>query len=522
MNLNHILITNVRVYRKNVPLFHRPRAVEIKHGRFVRFFDEPYPNIDAEVIDGEGSFLYPGFFDSHTHFVWGGSALGPLNFSGVTSLAEMRERLLSVREGMESKRGRGWMIGLGLDQNALHPTREQLDEWCGSFPVIIETKDLHSAIVNRAALELASLWNPVTDPEGGKVERDGYGIPNGWLREFAVHNVKRYIPPATPADYREWFEAATELAHANGIIGVGENADCELAKLYWQWAEAGALPIRIDLWLNEGWPNEDTLEFPKYSSDRLRIATQKLFLDGSLGSHTAWFREPYTSRPDTCGMPLHSNDEVYDALRNCLERNWGASVHTIGDASCEQLLFTAEKLQVEGFDTSRIAIEHLQVMTPDTPQRVKKLGMIASMQPIHLAGDREWMEARIGKERCENAFAFHTLSEEDVRLRFGSDWPVEDLNPIAGLRTAILRTGYSNCLGNSWYAKECIPFETALAAFSSDPHHLAGWSYAGKTTEEAPADFILLDQDLSTTHPADWDTNSVKSTWVGGAEVFHR
>ena len=262
--MNSLLVCNVRVYRAGIPLLQRPRAFEIRNGRFYRFFDEPYPNIEIDRIDLHEAFIYPGFFDSHTHFVWGGSAIGPLNFSGVANSEEVAQRIISVVENMQSDPGRGWILGLGLDQNQVTVSIDELNQLCSGFPAIIETKDLHSAIANRSALEQAELWHTVSDPEGGRVERNADGTPTGWLREFAVHAVKAVIPEATSIERRRWFEQASQHALSFGVIGVGENANCELASEYIRWSEADALPIRIDLWLNEGWPNERTLAFPKW------------------------------------------------------------------------------------------------------------------------------------------------------------------------------------------------------------------------------------------------------------------
>lgn len=515
--MNSLLVCNVRVYRPGIPLYQRPRAFEIRNGRFLRFFDEPFPKVDIERINLNESFIYPGFFDSHTHFVWGGSAIGPLNFAGVTTVMEVGQSILSVVEQMRRDPGRGWIVGLGLDQSQVDIGIEDLDDWCAGYPTIIETKDLHSAVANRAALEIAGYWNNVSDPEGGRIERNADGIPTGWLREFAVHAVKSSIPEATSIEQRRWFEQAAQHALSLGVIGVGENANSSLASEYIRWSEADALPLRVDLWLNEGWPNERTLGFQKWKSERLRIATQKLFLDGSLGSRTAWFREPYTSNPETHGFPMHSDEEVISALRSCINEGWEAAVHTIGDASCEQLLHACEVLQNEGLRTDGICAEHLQVMTSDTPQRMANLELTASMQPIHLAGDRKWMVDRIGNERCKRAFAFRTLLENGINLRFGSDWPVESLNPIPGLRTAILRTGYSNDLGDAWFPNETIDFDEALTAFTKTPHHRAGWRDAGLLQPDAHADFLVLDTDLSSTDPRDWKDNPVLMTWMGGA-----
>ncbi len=520
--MNSILICNVRVYRPGVPLSRRPRAFEIRHGRFYRFFDEPYPDGGHDRIDMHEAYVYPGFFDSHTHFVWGGSALGPLNFSNVSSVDELRARIAKVCYEMDSDPGRGWIVGLGLDQSVLNLTRADLDEITGDYPTIIETKDLHSAIANRKALSIAGYWDNVTDPEGGRVERVATGEPTGWLREFAVHAIKKHIPEATTVEQRRWFEAAAEYALANGVVAVGENADCSLAKQYHHWAEASALPLRIDLWLNEGWPNDRTLHFPKHHSDRLRIATQKLFLDGSMGSQTAWFREPYCSNPESNGFPLHTDEELFEVLVACSELGWDSAIHNIGDAACAQLLRVADRLELEGYRTNTICGEHLQVITPDAAERMASLGITASMQPIHLAGDRRWMEARIGKDRCRLAFAFRSIIDAGVTLRFGSDWPVESLNPIAGLRTAILRTGYSNDLGESWYPEQGLDFDQALAAFTINPHLRAGWREAGRLEPGNSADFLILEQDLASIDPREWIEEIVVQTWIGGECLFNK
>lgn len=506
--------------RKQAPY----RSMLIENGLFKQFFTEREPKIECdESFNLNSNFVYPPFFDSHTHFVWGGSAMTPLNFLDIESKDEIFQRIIQVRKQLELNAERGWLIGLGLDSNKIQINREELDDVCGQFPCIIDTRDLHSAFANRLAFERANAWQPVPNPEGGIIERNVQGEPNGWLREFAVQLIKKSIPPSTSREHFQWYKSAEKYAHSFGIIGVGENATTQLASDYLRWDADNELKLRIDLWLNEGKPNQQTMNFQKHRSERLRIATQKMFLDGSLGSATAYMKEPYENSICT-GMSLLSYDETYEILKSSIEKEWEIAVHCIGDAASEQLMDVVEELQQEGFDSSKVIMEHCQVLPQNCTHRISRLGITASMQPVHLANDRKWMRQKIGIERCKRSFMFRQLSEASVNLRFGSDWPVEDLNPILGLKMSIENNTESHP-EMEWYQSNLLPFDIALQAFTYNPHKRTGWHNSGRlsllqTAIGTTADFIIIECDLATLPTTQWSVNPVLLTWMEGECLY--
>ena len=490
---------------------------------------------ETKIVDLDGHFVMPGFNDAHMHLASAGLEKMNVNLVGVKSLDEFRERL---RAKVEAAGPAEWVVGEGWDETLwpvkVLPTRWDLDEVSGKHPVYLERVDGHIGVANTRALQLASITVASHDPEGGKIDRDDAGTPNGILREKAQEAVQAVIPKPAHEKRRQAIELALADLASHGITSAQDNSQWEYFQIYEELEHEGKLTARISEWLNF----DDSLEelnrkrtSHPASDNMLHTGMLKGFLDGSLGSKTAALLEPYSDDPKNSGLPQYEAAKLNAMTKERVLAGYQIGFHAIGDKGVQMALDAfaeaekaAKDAKVKAADGGnkndyRLRIEHAQVTTPPQILSFKDLKVIASMQPNHLLTDMNWAESRLGPKRAEHSYAWAEFLRRGVTLAFGTDYPVEPVAPFRGLYSALTRQSEDG--KKSYYPAQKLNIEQAIAAYTT------GAAFAefaekqkGKLEPGMLADFVVLDRDITAVPPPKILETKVLRTVVGGKTMY--
>ena len=497
---------------------------------------------ETKIVDLDGHFVMPGFNDAHMHLASAGLEKMNVNLVGVKTLDEFRERL---RAKVEAAGPAEWVVGEGWDETLwpvkVLPTRWDLDEVSGKHPVYLERVDGHIGVANTRALQLASITVASHDPEGGKIDRDDAGTPNGILREKAQEAVQAVIPEPAHEKRRQAIELALADLASHGITSAQDYSSWEYFQIYEELEHEGKLTARISEWLNF----DDSLEelnrkrnSHPASDNMLHTGMLKAFLDGSLGSKTAALLEPYSDDPKNSGLPQYEAAKLNAMTKERVLAGYQIGFHAIGDKGVQLALDAFAEAEKAAKDAKvkvaddrnnnnnsyrnndyRLRIEHAQVTTPPQILRFKDLKVIASMQPNHLLTDMNWAESRLGPKRAEHSYAWAELLRRGVTLAFGTDYPVEPVAPFRGLYSALTRLSEDG--KKSYYPAQKLNIEQALAAYTT------GAAFAefaekqkGKLEPGMLADFVVLDRDITAVPPPKILETKVLRTVVGGKTMY--
>ena len=461
-----------------------------------------------DVVDLGGRCVVPGFTDSHVHFPTWSLGRRDLSLDGVGSLAEALERVRGATERAGWIRGHGWRSA-GWEAE---PTKEALDEVTGRTPAALWAKDLHSLWLNSAALDLAQ---GDLDVEGGVVERDAQGEPTGVLREEAAWRFRERFP-SVPED--EWVEVVREgvkLAHSRGVTAVHDKDGWIGApEIFQRLAEREGLSLRV--WQSLPWRKLPELEGlglrSRFGNEFLRLGYLKVFMDGTLGSQTAWML-------DGSGVRITSGEELAEIVRRGARAGWPVGVHAIGDRANREALdafaATRDEWAPRGL---RPRIEHAQCLHPADLPRFAELGVACSVQFSHAPSDRDLAE-RFWPELLDGAYAFRSLLDSGAVVANGSDAPIEELDPLAGIRAGVTRTIDDR---PGWRMQEALTVEQALHATTVAPAWVAGDERTrGKLVPGYLADLVVLSRDLVECPPDELESVEVVATMVGGRWVHN-
>jgi hypothetical protein len=488
---------------------------------------------ETKIVDLDGRFVMPGFNDAHLHLAMAGLEKMNANLVGAKTLDEFRERL---RAKCESAAPGEWVIGEGWDETlwpvkAL-PTRWDLDEVSGNHPVYLERVDGHIGVANTRALQLASISVTSRDPDGGKIDRDDSGTPNGILREKAQRAVHAVIPKPTHEKRRQAIELALADLASHGVTSAQDYSQWEDFQIYEELEREGKLTARISEWLTF----DDSIEelnnkrnSHPASDNMLHTGMLKGFMDGSLGSKTAALLEPYSDDPKNSGLPQYEAAKLNAMTKERVLAGYQIGFHAIGDkgvqlaldafAEAEKAAKEGKVKAVDGGSDYRLRVEHAQVATPQQIQRFKDLKVIASMQPNHLLTDMNWAESRLGPKRAEHSYAWAEFLRHGVVLAFGTDYPVEPVTPFRGIYSALTRMSEDG--KKSYYPAQKLNIEQVIAAYTT------GAAFAefaekqkGKLEPGMLADFVVLDQDIIAAPPPKILETKVLRTVVGGKTVY--
>jgi predicted amidohydrolase YtcJ len=463
------------------------------------------------------ALVTPGFVDGHTHFALWALSRGRVQLAGAESRAEAARRVAAAVPEQ------GWVVGQGWDANrwAEPPHRGVLDA-VQRAPVYLDSLDVHAAWVNTAALRAAGIGAETPDPPGGRIVRDAAGEPTGHLLERAVELVTRVLP-RPPADRLDQaLREAQAEAHRLGVTGIHDVEDEAARAAFARLDAAGELRLRVLF-------HAPVASLPALiragersgaGSDRLMLGGVKMFLDGSLGSRTAWMIQPYERSRDR-GLPLTDAAEAERAMRLASAHGIACTVHAIGDAAVRRALDLMTALPRAALPHR---IEHFQCVHPDDLARAARAGIVASMQPAHLLTDIPLIERHWGA-RGAGAYAFRSLLRRGTALVFGSDVPVASIDPREGIFSALDRTTGDGSPRGGWRAEERLTFAEAVRAYTVAPAEAAGAGARRGTLEVGrDADLVAWSCDPAAERGsgAAFRAGRAELTVVGGEVVMRR
>jgi hypothetical protein len=487
---------------------------------------------DTRVIDAEGATLVPGIQDSHGHFTNLGASLQVLPLRGTASYEQIVEM---VRARAASARPGEWIQGRSWDQN-LWPVKDwphhaQLTAAAPNNPVYLTRVDGHAALVNKAALDAASITRHTPDPPGGRIIRDAGGEPGGVLIDSAQDLVGAKIPPVSAAQLEEQILLADAEARKLGLTMVHDaGATPTHVAAYQRLIDAGTLKTRLYVMLR-GPLSMLEPEFKKgplinYRGHRLSVRAIKIGADGALGSRGAALLEPYSDEPSTSGLMTTSAEEIYAQTLAASRAGFQTCIHAIGDHGNRVAMDVFERVQAEvsGARNLRMRNEHAQILDAAEIPRFAQLNVIASMQATHATSDMPWVPTRIGAARtAEGAYVWQQLIKSGVVLANGSDFPVEEPNPMLGFYAAVTRQDPSGQPPDGWMPEERLSRDEMLKSFTWNAAYAAhSEKDLGSLEVGKLADMVLLDKDVMTVDPREILSTRPLITIIGGEIVYQR
>ncbi len=488
---------------------------------------------ETKVIDAGGKLLLPGFNDAHVHFVEGGRDLDEVQLNDATSVEEFVRRV----EEQAKKTPKGeWIEGGGWDETkwtpAQLPTKELIDPFTPDKPVFLDRYDGHMALANSVALRMAGVSAQTPDPPGGVIVRDAQGNPTGALKDAAKDFVLKVIPPLSRDQRLRAIRRGLEYAASLGVTsfqnmndgGTDSFADIEA---YAELLQRGELTARVYVApAISDWQDQAKVGVRHaFGSSFLRIGALKGFADGSLGSRTAYFFDPYSDDPKNFGLlgrQMQPLSQMQDWMMGADAAGLQICIHAIGDRAISIVLdlYTAV-IKAHGKADRRMRIEHAQHVAAKDFARFAQLGVIASVQPYQAIDDGRWAEARIGHDRASRTYAFRTFLNHGVHLAFGTDWDVAPLNPLLTVYAAVTRAPLDGKNLAGWFPEQKLTVAEAVEAYTM------GSAYAefqekekGSITPGKLADMVLLSDDIFSIDPAKIREARVLKTIVGGKLVW--
>ena len=483
---------------------------------------------NTRIIDAKQHLLLPGFNDAHTHFLSGGFQLSSVDLRDASSPQEFAARIKAFAAKTSSGR---WITGGDWDHerwpDAKLPTKELIDAFTPETPVFVSRLDGHMALANSLALKLAGVTRETVNPPGGVIVRDKSGEPTGVLKDAAQSFVWKVIPPASVEERLDAARAASDYAASLGVTSVQDMSAGADVGVYQTLLDRGELKTRI--YAVSPLPDWERLARTgvraHFGSEMLRVGGLKGFADGSLGSTTALFYEPYRDDPSTSGI---AGDEMYpegamlERVRHADRAGLQVLIHAIGDRANDLILGMYEQVESEnGKRDRRFRIEHAQHLRPQDISRFARDQVIASMQPYHAIDDGRWAEKRIGKERAKTTYAFRSLLDSGATLAFGTDWTVAPLNPLLTVYAAVTRRTIDGKNPKGWVPEQKISVEETVRAYT------VGSAYAefqenvkGSITIGKLADLVLLSRDIFKIDPNEIENVKVVWTILDGRLVY--
>lgn len=484
----------------------------------------------TRTIDAAGGLVLPGFNDSHVHFLMGGFQLSEVNLRDAKSPQEFINRLKEFAQNVPAGQ---WITGGEWDHEwwpgAPLPEKSWIDATTPDHPVFLRRLDGHMALANDRALALANVDRGTPEVPAGHIVRDKRGEPTGLLKDAAMEYVEQVIPRPDFSQKLAAAKAASEYAASLGVTSVQDMSTGADMGVYQTLLERGELKTRIyGMTPLSEWERLARLGIhAPFGSDILRIGGLKAFSDGSLGSSTALFFEPYLHEPGNNG--LLGPDMVPEGAM--LQRVLAADktglqvvVHAIGDrANLTMLDIFTTVAEQNGARDRRFRIEHAQHLRPNEIPRFGRERVIASMQPYHAIDDGRWCESRLGADRCRDAYAFRSLLDTGAILAFGSDWTIAPLDPLTGIYAAVTRRTVDEKNPNGWQPQEKITVAETVRAYTVGSAHAEfAETVKGTITPGKLADIVILDRDIFTIDPVEILKAQVVCTIMDGTVVFSR
>ncbi|MBE9549725.1 MAG: amidohydrolase [Proteobacteria bacterium] len=485
---------------------------------------------DAKSIDLQGKTVIPGLIDSHAHLYGLALSLSQAQLQGTTSKQDVMRKL---HEHAENLPPGDWLLGRGWDQNdwpvQAFPERAVLDKEFPDRPVWLRRIDGHAGWANSAALAMADQdlsgdWQPV----GGKIHRDNNQQPTGVLVDGAMGLVQKTVPDISPELFQTSLDLALRQMVSFGLTGVHDpGINRQTIELYQQRIKNGNFPVRVYAMTDGAGETLDWLcknGAVNDASGQLFMRSVKLYIDGALGSRGAALLSDYSDDPGNSGLLFMQPETFQVQVDKAITCGFQVGVHAIGDKGNRVALDALEaSINKHPDNPGRHRVEHAQTLTAEDIPRFAKLGIIAAMQPTHATSDMYWAEARLGPERTQYAYAWRSLLDSGARLALGSDFPVEEVNPMLGIYAAVTRQDSRGWPDVGWYPEQILTREEAVRGFTLDAAY-AGFmeNMVGSLEPGKRADFIVLDRDLMKVDVAEIPSTRVLQTWLDGELVWEQ
>ncbi|MEA3448483.1 MAG: amidohydrolase [Bacteroidota bacterium] len=518
-----LMLVNGKIYTVDAD-FSRVEAMVIKDGKIA----DTGTTADMEAswhsknsLDLEGKYVYPGFIDAHAHFT--GYAENLYRYADLRDAADFDEVLERLKTHDEASDD-AWLCGRGWDQNdwpeQAYPDKTELDGLWPDKPVYLVRIDGHAAVVNSKAIEMAGISPDASCTGGEYVKKDGE--LTGLLIDNAMDNVYKLIPEPT----KEQWLPALKKAEANCFeVGLSMVTDAGLDKQMVEWLDAfykaGDLKIRNNVMLYPTEENYDRfIRKGPYHTDRLTVHSIKLFSDGALGSRGACLLEDYGDDPGNTGFILEDKAYYKKHCKMAAENGYQVCTHCIGDSALRFILDTYTPF-VKDKNDHRWRIEHAQTVHPADLQRFGQIGVIPSIQTTHCTSDMDWAIVRLGKERIKTAYVYQDLLEQNGWIINGTDFPIEEINPLNTFYSAVFRTHHDGSPKGGFQMENALSREDALRSMTI-------WAAKGSFDESTRgslekgkfADFVMLDTDLMKASPEQVLDADVVGTWVQGKRLY--
>jgi hypothetical protein len=519
-----------------------------------------------KTVDLRGQLVTPGFNDAHLHFLNGGLSLARVNFAGAKTLEETKRRIAARARELPAG---AWVLGRGWDHTLWGgewPTRKDLDEVAPRNPVFVQRVDGHVSWANSLALEKAGVTRATRAPEGGEILRDAAGEPTGILKETAAGLVGRVVPAPSREEKMEALARSLAEARRYGITSVQDSVSgYETLALYRELLQKNELTVRVAEWLSMDTPVEELKrqreEFGALKVDplRIRISAVKGYVDGTLGSRTAAMLAPFSDDPHNSGIPRMTPEELTRKVVAIDAAGFQVALHAIGDkanrmaldafnmaaktnpsriseadkeklVSSASLTSTLQSTQRDSKGTTTVSVfsarhrvEHAQVVAPSDFARFRDLGVLASMQPSHAISDKRWAPDRLGEYRSLGAYSWHTFEAYGVHVPFGTDWPIEPINPYLGLFAAVTRESTEFDPPGGWLPQERLPIEEAIRCYTAESAYASfEEKEKGQIAPGMLADLVVHTRDLLTIKPEEILQTETAMTIFDGRVVYQK
>lgn len=515
-----LIICNAIVYTID-SAFATAESFAVKDGKILAVGkqEDIFSAYEGEKLDLQGKAVYPGFIDAHCHFLGYGKGLTQADLIDTKSFDEVIQRVV---EYSKIKKGE-WIIGRGWDQNDWivkdFPTKEKLDSLFPTTPVFLKRVDGHAALVNSEALKRAGI-NEKTKLNGGLIEVKN-NKPTGILVDNAVDLVANVIPPANKEEIQSALLAAQANCFAAGLTTVDDaGLEKQVVDIIDEMQKKGELKMRIYAMLTDNQENLNYyLEHGKYKSERLNVCSFKFYADGALGSRGACLLHPYSDKPKEQGFLLNKPEYFIEKSKQLFEKGFQMNTHCIGDSSDRFILDTYGAVLKEK-NNKRWRIEHAQVVDKADIHKFHQYSIIPSVQSTHATSDMYWAKDRLGEERIRNAYAYKDLLVQAGTVALGTDFPVENINPLYTFYAAVARKDLKGFPEQGFQPENALTREEALkgmtiwAAYSNFEEKEKGSLEAGKW-----ADFIITDKDIMKVDINEVPNVKILATYLNGEKV---
>jgi len=519
-----LVVENARIYTVNKA---RPKAsaIAVKGTRIVAVGDDMKSHIGPGTrrIDAKGAAIIPGLIDSHVHMANLGDSLEILDLRKANSVEEI---VKAVAAAAKSQPKGEWIRGRSWDQTrwpgAQFPNADDLSKVSPDHPVYLTRVDGHAAWVNRRALEIADVNAATQDPAGGRIHRDAQGRPTGVLIDRAMGLVSRKVPSPSAARVQQRIKRAAEECARLGLTTVhdaGVGADHLAA--YRALIAANELKVRAYAMIGgAGSLWEEMLKKGPETGDYLTVRSIKLMVDGALGSRGAAMKEPYADEPSNRGLMILKKEDVERVAKQAVARGFQVNTHAIGDLGNRAVL-DAYAAALGGTNDKRFRIEHAQVVSLDDIPLFKEYSIIASMQATHATSDMRWAEKRVGAQRVLGAYAWQRFLKIGVPVANGSDFPVEEPDPMPGFYASVTRQDAAGQPKGGWMPDQIMTREQALESWTLAGAYAAFEEKSKGSLEPGKlADFIMLSKDIMKVPPTEILNTKVTMTVLGGRIVY--